>query len=210
MSRVLCCLIVTALIAHAAPDTTALYAWLKRQPSIRTLEATFSQERTMKSVKQPLITPGKIAFERPNRMRWELGNPPQTIALSDGQTLTLMDVAEKTARQIPSDSPRARQFSIIAGRAFQDAAGFEEAFEVIDQRVVSGIHQYTLKPRDAKLRGDIPWVFLDIEPQSNELRVLDFQMNDRSRVRTIFTKISINPKLAGGMFQADLTGYSVK
>lgn len=210
MLRAICCLLVSAFVANAAPDTTALYAWLKRQPSIRTLEASFSQERTMKSLKQPVVTPGKLAFERPDHMRWELGNPPQTIALSDGQTLTLLDVAEKTARQMAADSPRARQFSIIAGRAFQNVEGFEASFEVVEQRVVAGFHQYTLKPKDAKLRADVPWVFLDIEPESNELRVLDFQLSDRSRVRTIFTRIAINPKLAAGTFQPNLEGFQVK
>lgn len=210
MLRVLVCLIVSAIAAHAAPDTTALYAWLKRQPSIRSLDASFSQERTMKSLKQPLVTPGRLMFERPDHMRWELGNPPQTIALSDGQTLTLVDVAEKTARQMAADSPRARQFSLIAGRAFQNVEGFEASFEVVEQRVVAGFHQYTLKPKDAKLRADVPWVFLDIEPESNELRVLDFQLSDRSRVRTLFAKIVINPRLSPGMFRADLEGYRVK
>ena len=68
----LCFAIVPALPA----DNSALDAWLKRQATIATLETPFAQERTLPSLKQPLITPGKLAFSKPGRVRWQPGHPP--------------------------------------------------------------------------------------------------------------------------------------
>ncbi len=39
------------LLSFAAPDTAALDAWLKRQPSIQTVDADFVQERKLPALK---------------------------------------------------------------------------------------------------------------------------------------------------------------
>lgn len=207
--RSLACLVLTVSALHAAPDTTALDAWLKRQPSVTSLEATFTQERKLPSLKKPVVTAGKLSLVRPDKLRWELGNPVETLAVSDGANLTLMQVAEKSARRISADSPQARQFSMLTGKAFDSPEAFRETFEIIDSRIESGIHQYTLKPKDGRMRGNVPWVFLDIDPARNELRALELELKDKSRIRTIFTNTKINPAIPASAFQPDLTGYKV-
>lgn len=208
--RSLALLALTSLIAHAAPDTTVLDAWLKRQTSITSLEATFTQERKLPSLKQPTSTPGKLAMQRPDKLRWELGNPIETLAVSDGTTMTLLQASDKSARQVDKDSAQAKQFSFLGGSALASPDAFREAFEIIDARVTSGIHQYTLQPKERRMKANVPWVFLDIDPANNELRALELEMKDKSRIRTVFTKTKLNGKLAANTFTADLTGYTLK
>ena len=203
-------LLATATLASAAPDPAPLEAWLAKQKDIRSIQSDFTQERRLPSLKNPVTAKGKLWFKRPGLLRWELGTAPDTIAVSDGTTLTIADATEKRARRIPVDDPQARQFTLLAGEAFRDLAAFRRTFELSDSRVTSGIYQATLRPLDRRLRSKVPWVFLDIQPGNNRLRALELQLSDGSRIRSIFTSTRINPAIEASRFQFDLTGYQVR
>lgn len=206
--RISCLLLALALNLRA--DNTALESWLGHQSGIKTLEVEFTQERKLAGLKKAVSAPGKLSFARPGRVRWELGDPPVTLVLSDGTNFTLIDYGGKTARRVAADSPQAARFGMMAGKGFQNAEQFYAMFEVAAHRVESGIHQYTLKPRDRKTRGQLPWVFLDIDPRRNELRAMELELNDKSRIRTVFQQPRINTKLPDALFNADLSGLTVK
>ncbi|NJM39155.1 MAG: outer membrane lipoprotein carrier protein LolA [Akkermansiaceae bacterium] len=197
-------------LAIVRADQTQLEAWLKRQSSITSLDAAFTQERKLPALKNPTTTPGRLSFSKPGKVRWQLGEPFETLAVSDGKTLTLIDAASKTARQTGADSPQAARFSLLSGKAFESTEAFYQAFEVTESRVTSGIIQYTLKPKDRRMRSQIPWIFLDIDPTKNELRALEVELQDQSRLRTIFKNPRFNPKLEDSLFQPNLSGYQVK
>jgi outer membrane lipoprotein carrier protein len=196
--------------ATALADNAPLDAWLKRQSTISALEAEFTQERKLPALKNPTTTPGRLSFARPDKVRWQLGEPFETLAVSDGSTLTLIDAAAKTARRTKVDSPQAVRFSLLSGKAFQSPADFHQAFDIVESRVVSGIHQYTLTAKDRRTRSAVPWIFLDIDPRKNELRALEFELQDKSRLRTVFHNPRFNLKLDDALFRPDLSGYVVK
>ena len=208
VTRVLCLFI--PLMALVRADNAALDAWLKRQATIESLETPFIQERKLPSLKQALTTPGKLSFAKPDKVRWQLGEPSATLVISDGSTLTLIDYAAKTARRIPADSPQAARFSMLTGKGFQSAENFHAMFEVIAHRIESGIHQYTLKAKERRMRSQVPWIFLDIDPAKSELRAMELELQDKSRIRTVFQNPRFNAKLPASQFTADLTGLSVK
>jgi outer membrane lipoprotein-sorting protein len=206
--RISCLLLVLALNLPA--DNSVLDAWLRQQSGIKTLEADFIQERKLAGLKKAVSTPGKLSFARPGRVRWELGDPPATLVLSDGSNFTLIDHTTKTARRVAADSPHAARFGMLTGDDFQSPEKFHAMFEVAAHRVESGIHQYTLKPRDLKARKHLSWVFLDIDPRRNELRAMEIELKDKSRIRTIFQQPRFNHKLPDSHFTADLSGLTVK
>ncbi len=197
-----------AVLAHA--DYPVLDAWLTRQATITSLDTPFTQQRKLPALKNPTTTTGRLSFVKPGKVRWQLGDPFETLAVADGKTLTLIDAASKTARRIAVDSPQAARFSMLTGKSFGDPAAFHEAFEIIESRITSGIHQFTLKPKDRRIRSQVPWIFLDIDPATNELRALEMELKDKSRVKTIFRNPRFNAKLDDALFQPDLTGYDVK
>jgi outer membrane lipoprotein-sorting protein len=197
-------------IAAAAPDPAPLLDWLARQQDVRSVSAEFVQERRLPSLRQPVTAKGRLWFRRPGFLRWELGDGPDTIAVSDGTTLTIVDATEKRARRLPFDDHRARQFTLLAGEAFRSVDAFRRTFELNDSRVASGIYQATLRPLDRRLRSKLPWVFLDIEPGSSRLRALELQLSDGSRIRSIFSNSRLNAAIPDDRFRIDLTGYRVK
>ncbi|MFT3992076.1 MAG: outer membrane lipoprotein carrier protein LolA [Luteolibacter sp.] len=201
-------LFLTFLSTLHAQDAV-LEAWLKRQSQISTLQADFTQERKLPALKNPVVTPGRIAFSKPDKLRWQLGEPAETLAVSDGKTLSLIQVGEKKARQIEADSPQAARYALLTGKAFESLDAFTRAFEINSIQITSGIHQYTLKPKDRKFRLQVPWIFLDIDPAKNELRVMEMELQDNSRVRTLFKNPVFNQSIADSTFQPDLSGYQV-
>src|SRR2546427_2688379 len=68
-------------VVRGANLNASLTAWLSAQTNIQTWSADFTQTRTLKSLTQPLTGTGRVWFAAPNRFRWELGNPAQTIAV---------------------------------------------------------------------------------------------------------------------------------
>lgn len=203
-------LLLALLAAPALADTTALDAWLKRQATLQSLDATFTQERKLPALKEAVSTPGRLSFSKPSSVRWQLGDPVQTLAVSDGSTFTVMDAAEKSARKIPANSAAAARFSMLTGDAFGSPESFRATFDIHAHQVSSGIHQYTLKPKDRLMRANVSWLFLDIDPRRNELRAMEIELKDRSRIRTIFNQARFNVKFPAGFFQPDLQGYKVK
>jgi outer membrane lipoprotein-sorting protein len=207
MRATLLLLLTSAAIACA--DETALNSWLERQAQMRTLDVRFTQERKLPALKEPVRTPGRLSFRKPSDIRWQLGEPAATVITGDGKKITIVDHAEKEVREIAADSPQAARFAMLGGREFADAATFRETFEFKEHRVVSGIHQYTLRPRDRRTRARVPWVFLDIDPVKNELRALEIEMQDGSRVRSVFQHPSINAPLPDSHFKIEAAdGYT--
>lgn len=194
-------------VAHA--DAT-LDAWLKRQTAITSLDTAFVQERRLPALKNPTTTAGRLSFAKPGKVRWQLGDPFETLAVSDGKTMTLVDATTKTARRVDVDSPQAARFSLLSGKAFGSPESFYETFEIVESRVTSGIHQYTLKAKDRRLRSQVPWIFIDIDPVKNELRAMEMELQDKSRLRTVFQNPKFNQALSPTLFQPDLAGYVVK
>ena len=197
-------------LATLRADNAVLDAWLKRQPTIKSLDTSFTQERKLPALKNPTSANGRLSFAKPGKFRWQLGEPVETLAVSDGQTLTLIESAQKTARQISADSPQAARFSLLSGKAFESPEAFQSAFEIIESRVTSGISQYTLKAKDRRMRSQVPWIFLDIDPVKNELTALELELQDKSRVKTIFRNARINTPLPDSLFKPDLAGLTVK
>ena len=201
-------LLLTLAVCHA--NDPELDAWLKRQTTLTSLDTAFTQERKLPALKEPVTTPGRLCFSKPDRIRWQLGDPFETLVVSDGKTLTLIDAAAKTARRTGVDSPQAARFSMLSGKAFDSPENFHQTFEIIESRVTSGIHQYTLKAKDRRIRSQIPWIFIDIDPAKNELRAMEMELQDKSRVRTVFSNPKFNTKLDDTLFTPDLTGFDVK
>lgn len=200
MSRLSIILVFLATLSTARADLTALNAWLARQGTTRSLEVSFTQERKLPALKEPVSTPGRLSFQKPDKIRWQLGEPAETTAISDGVTLTLIEDGGKKVRKIAADSPRAARFSVLSGGSFNSVESFNESFEVTDWRVSLGIHQYTLKPKDRRMRAEVPWIFIDIDPKKIELRALEMELRDKSRVRTLFYNPKFNIKFPEDRF----------
>ena len=168
------------------------------------------QERKLPSLKKPISTPGRIRMVRPGKLLWELGTPVKTLAVSDGTTMTLLDVVKKRGKKIEAGSPEAKQFTMLSDESFRDLASFQQAFELVESRMTGRIYQLTVRPKDKAMRKHVAWMFMDIDTTTQELRAMDLEMDDKTRIRTVFSNAKINPKIDPAVFTPDTTGYLMK
>ncbi len=210
MRRLLALLLSVSPLAAAEPDLKPLEAWIAGQKGLKSLDAEFVQERKLPSLKKPVATPGRLRVQRPGKLLWELGQPVKTLAASDGTTMTLLDVAKKRGRRIDASSADARRFTLLSGEAFRDLEGFQAAFEPVESRVTAGIYQLTVRPKDKAMRRQVPWMFFDIDLKTRELRALELEMEDKSRIRTVFKDAEINAKIDPAVFTPDTSGYLMR
>ena len=197
-------------LARAELDLKPLETWIGKQKDLQSLDADFVQERKLPSLKKPVSTPGRVRMQRPGKLLWELGQPVKTLAVSDGTTMTLLDVVKKRGKRVDADSANARQFTLLSDEAFRDLAGFQQTFELVESRMAGGIYQLTVRPKDKTMRRQVPWMFLDIDTKTYELRAFDLELEDKSRIRTVFTNAKINAKIDAAVFTPDVSGYLMR
>lgn len=201
-------LFALTLSSHAG--IAPLRAWLARQTTIRTLSCDFIQERKLPALKEPLSTPGRLVFQAPNKVRWELGEPPESLAVSEGKMFTLVDYTKRQAKRVAVGSPQALRFSLLSLEGLRSPQDFDKAFEVVNDREVAGIHQYTLRPQDRRMRRSLSWVFLDIDAQRNELRAMELELQDGTRIRSVFYRPQYNRELPKNIFAVDLSEVTLR
>jgi outer membrane lipoprotein-sorting protein len=88
--RSLCIWLLAGALA-AAPTLASAATWYddwagirKAAASIKSIETTFVQTRTLKILKKPLVSRGTMVFRRPNDLRWEYQSPLQTLLVAHG------------------------------------------------------------------------------------------------------------------------------
>src|SRR5512137_514459 len=101
-------LLVTLFTAIVSPSPAAetginpvVVSWLKAQTNIHSWSADFVQTRKLKAIVQPLVATGHVWFSAPNQFRWELGHPPQTIAVRAPTELLIFYPRLKRVERFP-------------------------------------------------------------------------------------------------------------
>jgi chaperone LolA len=85
-------LLAASLVSSAAAADALKEAVTKlqgRYETTTTLEADFRQTVESPTLASPLNTNGKVAFEKPNKMRWDYAPPDTQTIVGDGTTLWL-------------------------------------------------------------------------------------------------------------------------
>lgn len=72
-----------------------------RYEATRTLAADFRQTIESPTLATPLESKGTVAFEKPNRMRWEYQEPDKQLIVGDGTVLWIYQPDDKQAIKAP-------------------------------------------------------------------------------------------------------------
>lgn len=195
--------------AQSVADTKALHVWLKKQESIRSIQATFTQARTLPSLRKPISTTGKLTMQKPNRFRWELGSPTSSLAICDGKTTYLLDYNKMRARKMGVDDPAGKPFSLMAGQAFQNKDSFHNAFHIQQQTKNGDLFLYDLILRDAATAKHLREVILSIS-SNGELKAIEMVLSDQSRIKTTMNVVKLNAPVLANTFEPNLEGFKVR
>jgi outer membrane lipoprotein carrier protein len=157
--------------AHAAdPLHDALDRLQSRYESTRTLTADFRQTIESPTLASPLESHGTVAFEKPNRMRWDYAAPEEQLIVGDGETLWIYQPADKQVIK----APLGEAFHATTPVTFLAGLGrVERDFEPSLERDEAGRWVLKLVPRKDAGIGTLVLVVRKPDASIEEARITD-------------------------------------
>jgi len=209
-------LIAIALARFAAGSATGaalnpeVASWLAAQTNIQSWSADFVQTRSLKSLTQPLTASGRVWFQAPNRFRWELGHPAQTIAVRAPQELLIIYPRLKRVERFPLTSnqtgPWRDALALLEAGFPRSATELENQYNLLSQTVQDGTGKLVLQPKSASARRMIPHIEIVFDTKDFSLKSTELQFADGSSMRNDFKNAVINPKIEAQMFAPEIPG----
>jgi outer membrane lipoprotein-sorting protein len=194
--------------ARAADTNSPLSTWIAAQANIHTWSADVVQTRTLKSLAQPLKAQGHVWFAAPNRFRWELGNPPQTIAVRSGEEMMVIYPRLKRAERYELGGEQTGQWrdlmKLTEAGFPRSEAELTSQYNIVSQQVNGDICELTLQPKSATARKMMPQIKISFSTKDSSLTATELQFADGSTMRNDFKNPQLNPKLDESMFTPKL------
>jgi outer membrane lipoprotein-sorting protein len=198
------CLLATANL-RAADTNAVLESWFAAQAGVRTLSADFLQTRTLKTLVQPLTASGRLWFAPPNQFRWELGRPPQTIALRHADDMYVIYPRLKRAEHYPLGASAPREWrdamSLLDAGFPSTRAQFDSQFQIQSLAQTNGTWLLALQPRAASAREIMPELRVFLATNDFSLAGTELVFVDGSRMRNDFTNAVTNASLDENIFR---------
>jgi outer membrane lipoprotein-sorting protein len=180
-----------------AADTNAVLAgWLAAQTNLQTWRADFTQTRLLKTLTQPLVATGHLWFAMPNRFRWELQSPSQTIALRAAEEMWVIYPKLKRAERYPINSRSAGEWkdalALLEAGFPHTRADLEARFRILSLTETNGSWQLGLQPNSAFARKMMKEVVIGLATNDYTLTFNEMVFVDGSRMRNDFTNGVMN------------------
>jgi len=209
------------VIAVASPGSAAqpvlsppVERWLCAQTNMHTWSADCVQTRTFKSLTQPLIAEGRVWFSAPNQFHWELGNPPQTIAVRTKTSLLVIYPRLKRAERYPTEGiqagPWREALALLEAGFPRSQEQLNAQFNLLSEAVSANQLQLALEPKSAGARRMMPQIRIAFDMQTSNLLFTELQFADGSIMRNDFKNPQLNPAIDPGLFSPEIpTDYKV-
>jgi outer membrane lipoprotein-sorting protein len=186
-------------------DTNALLgSWFAAQTNIQTWTSEFVQTRTFKSLTEPLTATGHVWFATPNRFRWELGDPAQTIAVRAPEEMLVIYPRLKRVERFPlsgeQTGPWRDALELLETGFPRSEAEMASRLKILSQTVSNGACELVLQPRSAGGRRMMPQIKIAFDVRDFSLRANELQFADGSTMRNDFKNPVLNPKLEESLF----------
>ena len=197
-------LMTVALRSSAVELDAASAAWLESQTNVQAWSAEFVQTRKFKSLTQPLTATGHVWFAAPNRFRWELGQPPQTIVVRAPDELLIFSPKLKRVERYPltkqQTGPWRDAMALLDAGFPRSRSELAARFDIVSQSVSNDVGQLVLQPKSASARKMMRRIQIDFSTIDHSLRGTELEVADGSTMRNDFHDAALNPKLDETMF----------
>lgn len=211
-------------IGHADSASDAhsiLEKWIKSTQNVRSIQADFDQVRYLKNVSRPLVKQGKLWMEKPNRFRWQVGEPPLMLAVhaKDG-SFVFLDTREKKARVWSREALLAQEqqgkeqgIAMMSGSFNASLADFDKRFEIQSAAPVpdqEGVWKIEMTLRDRQAAAFVKSMSFTLGTTDGTLRSFSINMRDGSRFETNVRSYHLNQAVDASVFKADTTGFELE
>jgi outer membrane lipoprotein-sorting protein len=143
-----------------------------------------------------LKTPGHVWFEAPGRFRWQLDEPPKTIAVRSGDQLRILYPVLQRIEEVDLNDASTgpwREAMILFEAGFPASRkDLEKRFEIRSQIDVNELHRVTLRPRTASARRWLRELVIELGRDDLTLRGTRLEFADGSTLHNEFREIRVN------------------
>jgi outer membrane lipoprotein-sorting protein len=190
--------------AQAAEPSPLINSWLSAQTNLQTWSADVVQTRNLKSLTNPLTAEGHVWFAAPNRFRWEIGSPPQTIAVRKSDEMLVIYPRLKRAERFPLEQQNSGPFKdtlALLDAGFPRArADLEARFQITSQTISNDVCTLGLQPRSPSARRMMPAIRVAFNTNDWMLRSTELQFADGSTMHNQFQNPKLNPPIDEKLF----------
>jgi len=166
----------------AADNNPLISSWLGAQTNIQTWSADFVQIRTFKSLTQPLMATGHVWFAEPNRFRWELGRPAQTIAVRATNEMLVIYPRLKRVERYPLTGNQAGEWrdalALLESGFPRCEAEINSRFKILSQTLTNESCELALQPKSASARKMMPQIKIAFATNDFLLRATELEFAD--------------------------------
>lgn len=191
-----------------------LTAWLDQQKEVRTWSADVVQIRKLKSLARPLKSRGQVWFLQPNRFRWQLGDPPRTIAIRKEDELLIIYPRLKQVERfaaVDAVDPAWKQALALLEVGFpSDADAFFARYELVSTKRFKKSWRFELRPAADEVRRLLDRVTVEVSKRDFALLATELLFPDGSTMKNVFIHRQLNPTLDETLFDFEIgEGYTV-
>ncbi len=190
--------------AYAQDTNLLLDRWFAAQANLQSWSADLIQTRCLKVLAQPLVSTGKVWVQMPDRFRWELGQPPQTVALRQpGQLLIVyprLKRAEKYSLTNLPPGPWRDALALVDASFPRSRAASEALFRLHSVTATNASAQVALQPKSPSARKFIAELLVTFCTNDLSLASTELRFADGSSLRNDFTNTVRNLSLDAGLF----------
>lgn len=215
MKRGFSWVICGALLALVEVGATAaessgelLDRWLEKQSSITDWSADVTQIRSLKTLARPLSADGQIWFSQPNSFRWQLGDPPKTIAVRDDDALVVIYPRLKQVERFPLGEGEGGSWSqalaLLEVGMPNGAETFRSSYELTGASQVGETWIFDLQPADSGARRLFERVRLEITGDELLLTATEIFFPDGSTMRNEFSNHRLGLEIDPDVFAVEI------
>lgn len=185
--------------------TAALAGWFEAQTRLKTWSADFVETRYLQTLTQPLVSTGHVAVSLPDRFRWQLGEPPQTIVIRQPAQLLIVYPRFKRIEKYPLEGkqsgPWRDALSMLEAGFPRGPADLDSRFRTLSITQTNAQLEVTLQPRGALARRMMDSLQLQLRTNDWSLLSMEIHFGDGSWLRDDFANAAANPVLADDLFE---------
>ena len=187
---------------------TIVTSWLNAQTNIQTWSADVKQIRTLKTLTQPLNANGHVWFAAPNQFRWEIGKPPQTIAIRRSDEMLViyprLKRVERYSFGAQQTGPWKDTLALLEAGFPRNESDLNKQFKIIGLSQSDNVCELSLEPHSAAGRRMMPSLIIAFSINDFMLRATELQFADGSSMRNEFANPQLNPTIDPALFNPKL------
>jgi outer membrane lipoprotein-sorting protein len=198
----------TGVLPAGEAADPVLSAWLDAHRKLETWSADLVQTRHLAALAQPLISTGMVYYAQPGLFRWELGQPPETIAIRSTHDLLLLYPGLHRAERYPIDQgkggPLRDALTLMEAGFPKNEASLRAQYNIATDTGTNNQSRVVLEPRASAARRLVRRVTLTFQTNVFSLAATSIEFADGSKLENVFTTRLSNEPLPPQLFATNL------